>query len=214
MVGTTRDAQRRAWNDAMRSAAGAAALPKSLQVSTTARRSDRRRKQSRREKARKVTNLGDASSEDFRAAVWLDALENVDPAGGGADDDEEYDELEELETKRKKRKSATATKAGVLPKRFKPRSFASILLEEAGREDGTAKAYLDSEPLLPKNQIKPARKFCPVTGLEGIYTEPKSSIPYANLTALEQIRERAPPWMALGGTASYWEAIKSLRGDE
>ena len=62
------------------------------------------------------------------------------------------------------------------------------------------------------------RKFCPVTGLFGIYTDPKSGIPYADLTALEQIRERAPPWMnssvANSGNATYFEAMNSLRGEE
>jgi len=61
------------------------------------------------------------------------------------------------------------------------------------------------------------RKFCPVTGLEGLYTDPKSGIPYANLKALEQIRERQPPWIlqgSSGGVASYFEAVKSLRNED
>lgn len=224
MGGAAQDTQRKAWNDAMRSAAGGAALPPSLQVSTTARRSDRRKKQSRREKARKVTNVGgdanDTSNQDFRAAIWQDALENADPAGAGVEDDEEYDELEELDkkgSKGKRRKMAAAAerkKAGVLPKRFLPRSFASILLEEAWREDSVHRAYLDAEARLPKLERVPQRHFCPVTGLEGVYTEPKSGIRYASLSALEQIRERAPPWMTLTGTAPYMEAVKSLRGEE
>ena len=60
------------------------------------------------------------------------------------------------------------------------------------------------------------RKFCPFTGLEDVYMDPKSGIPYASLKALEQIRERQPPWILQGnaGTASYYEAVKSLRNED
>lgn len=65
---------------------------------------------------------------------------------------------------------------------------------------------------------RPPRRFCPVTGLPGSYAEPRTGIPYATLQALEQIRERPPPWMSLGvgsgGNASYYEAVRSLRGDD
>lgn len=208
MVG--QEAQRKAWNEAMKSTAGVAALPPALQAKMTSRRSDRR-KQARREKARKVTVLGDA---EYRSAVWMDALEEVDPSGP-VEEEEEYDELEELEssTSKHKRRKARA-KAGALAKRFKPRSFASILVEEAGRPDGAARAFLNSEAVLPEKERLPPRKFCPVTGQLGIYTDPKSGIPYANLKALEQIRERAPPWMTLTGTAAYYEAVKSIRDEE
>jgi YL1 nuclear protein C-terminal domain len=205
MTGVSQNAQRKAWNEAMRTAAGASALPASLQTNLSSRRSDRR-KQARREKARKVTVMGD---EEFRAAVWLDALEEVDTSA--VDDEEEYDELDEMDGKRKRGKTAK-TKAGVLPKRFKPRSFASILLEEAGRDDGISLDFLNAEARI--SEPLPRRKFCPVTGLRGIYTDPKSGVPYANLVALEQIREQAPPWMTLGGTAAFHEAIKSLRNEE
>lgn len=213
-MGGPQDAQRKAWNEAMRSAAGASALPPSLLKNTTTRRSDRRKKQARREKARKATHLGDASNEEYRAAVWMDALEEVDPSGNTVEDDEEYDELDEIDAKRKRRKASATKKAGMLPKRFKPRSLASILVEEASREDGVSRAFLDAEATLAPSQRLPPRKFCPVTGLFGIYTDPKSGIPYASLKALEQIQERAPPWMTLGGTAAYMEAVTSLRNEE
>ena len=107
--------------------------------------------------------------------------------------------------------------AGSLPKRLKPRSVASILLEEVNRDDGVAYAWLDDEARhrSHNNENKNRRKFCPVTGMDGIYTEPKSGIPYANLKALEQVRERPPPWMNLGGsTIAYNEAVKSIRNEE
>lgn len=214
MGGSALDAQRKAWNEAMRSTAGASALPPALQGSTTARRSDRHKKQARRQKARKITHMDDASTQEFRAAVWLDALEDVDPSGGAVEDDEEYDEFEEVSTKRKRRKGNADRKAGVLPKKFKPRSFASILLEEAGREDGVSRAYVNAEARLKPSEQLPRRKFCPVTGQYGIYTEPKSGVPYASLSALEQIQERAPPWTTLSGAAAYLEAVKSLRNEE
>lgn len=214
-------AQRKAWNEAMRSAAGASAvLPQSQK-----RRSDRRKKQDRRTKARKVQGLangGDTDAQEFQAAVWMDALEDVDPSQALLlqEDDDEYDALEELDggggNKRgNKRKKASKQAPGQMPKRFLPRTLGSILVEEANREEGSARAFVDAEAriLNPKQQL-PKRKFCPVTGLEGIYTEPKSGIPYANWKALEQIRERAPPWMTLGGTPAYWEAAKSLREEE
>ena len=220
----------------MRSAAGASGVP-ALQQRTQKRRSDRRKKQDRRDKARKVQSVtgGGDDHQEFQAAVWADALEDVDPSAGLAqEDDEDYDVMDELmeaddggggkskgKRGKKRRKGpggagAAAKKAGVLPKRFLPRTLASILMEEANRgEEGAARAFVDAEARItdPGQQL-PRRKFCPVTGLEGIYTEPKSGIPYANMKALEQIRERAPPWMTLGGNPSYWEACRSLRDEE
>ena len=173
------------------------------------------------------------------------------------DDDEEYSEMEEYEEsngrsgKRKKRggtkkktkkskhnsgsSSSSANNDGLLPKRFKARSLASILIEESvrGNEDGVLKDYLNAEAkpttisttstTSTKSQQQsrkrryPRRKFCCVTGLEALYKDPKTGIPYANLTALEQIRERAPPWisgMGNTGSANYYEAVRSLRNEE
>ena len=203
----------------MRSAAGASALPPALQPRTTKRRSDRGKK-NRRDRARKVQSLGGEESAEVMAAAWMDALEDISPsgAGGAAEDDDSYDELDELDNDKKKRgrgRSSKKNSAGVLPKRFKARSVASILLEEVNREDGVARQWLDSEARLLKGRKQlPSRKFCPVTGMEGVYTEPKSGIPYANLQALEQIQERPPPWMLLSGTLAYHEAVKSIRDDE
>jgi YL1 nuclear protein C-terminal domain len=209
-------AQRKAWNEAMRSAAGASALPPDLQPRNQKRRSDRRKKQDRREKARKVQNIGDGEGKEILAAAWMDVLEGVNPSGAAADDDDSYDELDEIDNDKKKKSRRGASKKtnlGVLPKRFKARSVASILLEEVSREDGIAKEWLQAEARGRQEQV-PSRKFCPVTGMEGIYTEPKTGIPFANLQALEQIQERPPPWMTLGGTLAYHEAVKSIRDEE
>jgi hypothetical protein len=174
----------------------------------------------------------------------MDALEDVSATAGdnggedGGDGDDSYDELDELESKTKGNKRARGGRrkptkkqqelAGNLPKRFKPRSVANILLEEVNRDDGVAYAWLEDEARIAKppktrktaigsaarfSQL-PARKFCSVTGMEGIYTEPKSGLPYASLKALEQVRERPPPWMNLGGSIAYHEAVKSIRDEE
>jgi hypothetical protein len=190
-------------------------MPAALQPRNQKRRSDRGKKD-RREKARKVQTMGGPESNEFLAAAWMDALEGVNPSGPAADDDDSYDELDELDNDNKKKKRRGASKkaaSGALPKRFKPRSLASILLEEVNREDGVTRAWMESEAR-NKRQKVPSRKFCPVTGMEGIYTEPKSGIPYANLKALEQIRERPPPWMTLGGSVAYHEAVKSIRDED
>ena len=152
----------------------------------------------------------------------MDALEDIQASGvaGVGEDDDSYDELDELENDKKKRvnRRGTSKKAqsGVLPKRFKPRSVASVLTEEFSRVDGVAKPWLDNEARTKSSgpgQL-PSRKFCPVTGMEGIYTEPKTGLPYANLTALEQINERPPPWMTLVGSLAYHECVKSIRDEE
>ena len=89
-------------------------MPPSLRVPTTARRSDRRKKQARREKARKRTHGAHDDTAEYRAAVWLDALEDVDATATNDDDgtnpnnhnndyEEEYDELEELNNNQKRR---------------------------------------------------------------------------------------------------------------
>jgi YL1 nuclear protein C-terminal domain len=221
-------AARKAWNEAMKVTAGGAALPPSLQQRPLKRRSDRNKKQERRAKARKVSlAVCDAETEEYRSAVWIDALEGVDPNIEAAEvDDDEFNELDELDASSgggggkkssNKRRRTTASKAaktkpGVVPKRFLPRSFASILIEEASREDSAAKAFLNAQARLPKSAPQlPRRKFCPVTGVSAKYTESKSGIPYSNLKALEQIRERPPPWMVLGGSAAYMEAVKSIQ---
>jgi hypothetical protein len=159
----------------------------------------------------------DEENEEYRTAVWIDALEDIDPSGPAVEEDEEYDELDEMsgeDSKKRKRKGgrgqAAKAKAGVMPKRFLPRSLGTILVEEASREDGATRAFLAAEARAPPNQQLPRRKFCPVTGLRAAYVEPKSGIPYATYGALEQIRERPPPWMTLGGAATYWEAVKSI----
>lgn len=230
-------AQRKAWNEAMK-AAGA-----KLPSSGGGRASDRRRKASRRDKARKSSvyggDTGGSTMEEreFRVAIHMDMLEGVtDNAAAGVDDDDDYDEFADLEdednkgkkgTKKKKtrqRKSAAKSKkASSSAKYLRARSLASILIEEANRSDSTAKQYVAAAVQQYDNTSTnigaitpyPPRKFCPVTGLFGVYTEPKSQIPYANLKALEQIRERAPPWMNItsSGTAIYLEAIKTLRND-
>mmetsp|Transcript_15945 Transcript_15945/g.39081 ORF Transcript_15945/g.39081 Transcript_15945/m.39081 type:complete len:208 (-) Transcript_15945:242-865(-) len=204
---------RKAWNDAMRSAAGVNALPAELKPRTNKRRSDRKKKD-RREKARKTTAIGD---KELLAAAWMDALEDIAPSGPAPEDDDSYDELDELgdekKRKRKKRTTKKTTTAGVLPKRFKPRSLASILLEEMNREDGVAQDWLNNEARDTSGKKRIVRKMCPVTGQFGIYTEPKSRIPYANLKALE-IRERPPPWMTLSGNLAYHESVASIRDEE
>ena len=211
-MGGPRDAQRKAWNEAMKSAAGASALPSSLKQPSN-RRSDRRKKQARREKAKVTSNVSSDDAE-YRAAVWMDTLEGVVDGAVEQDADDEYDELDELDSgaggKRKRGARKSTKKAGVLPKRFKSRTLASILVEEAHYECGVAREFINAEATLPPNQQLPPRKFCPVTGLFGIYTDQKTGIPFANLKALEQIQERAPPWMNLSGTAAYLEATKSL----
>ena len=212
---------RQAWNEAMASAG-----QKIPGTSTSRRSSSRAKKQSRRDRARKSTTAGGddgdgVDTELYRAATRIDALEDVVDDPDNDDEEEEYDELEEVEggPKRKRRgggggasKKKRGAQAGVIPKRLKARSLASILLEEAGRPDGVVKQYLEAEskPPPPPGR-RPRRKFCPVSGLLGCYTEPKSGIPYANLQALEQIRERAPPWTNRSGSAAYSEAVNSLK---
>lgn len=214
----TQSAARKAWNEAMKATAGSAALPSALQNRPHKRRSDRHKKNERRAKARKVDHFSSAGgeNEEYRTAVWIDALEGVDPVIT-VDDDEEYDELHELDQGgkkgKKRRRPSSKTAAGTLPKKFLPRSLASILIEESGREDSVAKLFIQAKAKLDECQQVPRRKFCPVTGLEALYTEPKSGLPYSTLKALEQIRERPPPWMTLGGAAAYLESVKSIQDD-
>mmetsp|Transcript_1694 Transcript_1694/g.2235 ORF Transcript_1694/g.2235 Transcript_1694/m.2235 type:complete len:247 (+) Transcript_1694:73-813(+) len=241
--------QRKAWNEAMKKAAGGT-IPIAGLVQKDTRRSSSRAK--RREKARKaITHTGDegdGGGEDVGNSLVesrLDALEESSSSvlGFGTvddmnDDEEEYDELEDLEKgkgskgRRGKRKASSSKKQknefGQIPKRFKAKSLASVLIEESGRglEDGILQQYLKAEAIPNINNSKnnkcryPRRKFCPVSGLVGLYTDPKSGIPYANLTALEHIRERQPPWITGmsnnsmdTGSATYHEAVKSLKNN-
>lgn len=158
-------------------------------------------------------------------------------------DDNDDDEYEgKAKKKRKgaggtsKKKVSSSSSSSSVPKYLKARSLAPILVEEASRSDSMAKQYVDANVLRLGSGITstrrvvdagggsnsfmttitkpyPHRKFCPVTGLVGEYTEPRTGIPYATLSALEQIRERPPPWMSTNnsGSANYWEAVKSLQ---
>ena len=128
--------------------------------------------------------------------------------------------------------------ASAVPKYLKPRALASILMEEASRLDSMAQQYVNasvcrsrsgyttttttttsksnsSTTATTETNPYPQRKLCPATGLFGEYTEPKTGIPYASLSALEKIRERPPPWLSagVGSSASYWEAVKSLQNN-
>ncbi len=171
----------------------------------------------------------------------------------GNDDDDNEDEYDgdgggegggggkgKAKAKKKRRRKGATGGGGIkknapsVPKYLRPRSLASILIEEAGRTDSVAGRYIDAAVRrLGSGMTRvvrraddggnavsttitnpyPPRKFCPVTGLFGEYTEPRTGIPYASLSALEQIRERPPPWMSSvnAGSANYWEAVKSLQ---
>lgn len=275
------DNQRKAWNEAMRSAG--AVLPASATASGAASTSRRIVGRKRREKARQFSGGGGGGGAggggstssfeetEYRVALHMEMLEGS-TAVPNEDHDEEYDEFAELDegddddeydddvggegegggggkrskgkAKKKRRRKAisggvTAGKknAPTVPKYLKPRSLASILIEEASRPDSVAVRYVDASVRRLGSGTKtrtvrgmddagsnvvvtttitkpyPARKFCPVTGLFGEYTEPRTGIPYATLSALEQIRERPPPWMSSmnAGSTSYWEAVKSLQ---
>ncbi len=242
--------QRKAWNEAMKKAASGTMMP--IPGLQSNRRSSNRssNKSKRRDKARKVFNDGGAGIGDgdgsgsFGTSGVIELVEfRIDSLEEAAsdellrmmmDDEEEYDELEDLEEAsggRKKRRKRKAKKNdsgqnGKVPKRFKARSLASVLIEEStrGQQDGVLQQYLNAEAVPNANnkgastrRQYPRRKFCPVTGLEGLYKDPKSGIPYANLTALDQIRERPPPWISgfnNTGSAAYYEAVKSLKNED
>jgi YL1 nuclear protein C-terminal domain len=203
------DAQRKGWNEAMRAAAGASArfLPTSL-LQPQARRSDRRK---RRDKARisaAASGSMTVDDDEYRSSVWMDALEQVLQEEEEEEPEEEYNELDDLQPEKRKRKRKPKVKSGQMPKRFKARSLASILQEEMTRSDGVAFAFVHAACSVP--ETLPRRPFCPVTGLPGLYREPKSGLSYANDQALEQIQERPPPWRSLSGTAAYSDVVKSL----
>jgi len=226
--------RRKAWNDAMKSASGQQGR------SVSRRTSDRTKKQARREKARKstlsdglfdntITTGGGFGAVNYVAAARIDVLEGVSQENTELEDEDFLDDdsssgatkngrgRKQKKTPTRKRKTADKNDPS---KRFKARSLASILMEEANRPDGVADKYLKAEarPILSKDSNKFSSgskiKLCPVTGLIGNYTDPKTGIPYANLKAYEQIKERAPPWMTRGGAVSYFEALRSLRADE
>lgn len=229
--------QRKAWNEAMKKAARGTMIPVAVPVN---RRSNRSSKNRRREKARKVMNFTGGEDDDGKDGGAIDLVEfridsleeaSSDLLNMTADDDEEYDELEDMEEaaggvskkrrKRKTKKNSGGNQSGKLPKRLKARSLASVLIEEStrGTQDGVLQQYLNAEAVRPANgkSVYPRRKFCSVTGLEALYKDPKTGIPFANLTALEQIRERQPPWISglnNAGSATYYEAMKSLKNED
>ncbi|KAI2504069.1 YL1 nuclear protein C-terminal domain [Fragilaria crotonensis] len=205
----SQDAQRKAWNEAMRAAAGASAnfLPTSLQPH--ARRSDRRKRRDKARTSSSAVMAGNDADDDYRSVVWMDALEQVLQDEDEEEPEEEYNEFDELQQpSQRKRARKNKPKVGQIPKRFKARSLASILHEETTRSDGVALAFVQAGCSVV--DTLPRRPFCPVTGLPGLYREPKSALAYANDRALEQIKERAPPWNTMTGAAVYNDVVKSL----
>jgi hypothetical protein len=57
----------------------------------------------------------------------MDVLEGVDPSVIPAEDDKEYDELDELDDRKRQGGASAKCKAGILQKRFHPRSLALAL---------------------------------------------------------------------------------------
>jgi len=226
---------RKAWNQTMLEAmkstgqklkpannSNAAPLPgiNLVPSAATTRSSDRHK---RREKARKSTT----GTYDLNTMIdiRIDALEGIVGDGSKLEEEDEYTNIEEDKDsgntagKRKRstfRGPSRVKKGGADPKRLKARSLASILLEESSRSSNVISNYLEAEarPMTKDRKLHVTRNFCSVTGLFGIYKDPKSGIPYTNLRALEQIRERAPPWMVLSGNAAYADAIRSLRNED
>jgi len=242
--------QRKAWNEAMRSA-GSNLLNKNS--ASQRRSSSRSKKQARRNQARKSTLIGQNASEfssglnyaQYQASIRIDVLEGVADhglGGGTVEEDDFLDDDEKPKNRRKRSARSSSPATDQNSKRLKPRSLASLLMEDSGRSYGNTQKYLAAEARPPRSSINisekpasknnsntnikttrmlqklPQRKFCPVTGLFGIYTDPKTGIPYANLKALDQIQERAPPWLNASsssyGNATYFEAISSLRGED
>jgi len=230
MVGNS---QRAAWNKAM-------GLPSNPNPNTVKKRLRREKKApTLLESSDGPSTLHDI---EYPNIIRFDRLERGGQVNIAADDEEgddvgfyssakneeedEYDDLEELDNKghvKKKKKAEgkrTTSKSkernkAVVPKWMKPRTMASILIEESARKDSIVKLYLDAEARPTESHVVyPTRKFCPVTGLMGLYVDPKSRIPYATMTALEQIQERIPPWMSSsGGSATYYETVNSLRNN-
>jgi hypothetical protein len=183
----------------------------------------------------------DPEEVEYQSALVLDALEGLDPLlvaddnghGPFADEhDDEFDIIEDLEEATKKNggksrrntktrrslkgkgsRSTSGSSVVPLPKRLRPLSLSSILMEERNRSDGIALAFISCEQPLSLEQQLPRRQFCPVTHRVAAYREMKTGIPYASNSrhALEQIQERPPPWLLINGTASYWETVNSFK---
>uniref|UniRef100_A0A7S1BTJ0 Vps72/YL1 C-terminal domain-containing protein n=1 Tax=Corethron hystrix TaxID=216773 RepID=A0A7S1BTJ0_9STRA len=209
------------------------------------------RKKKRSDRARKKVDTDDSEEgRNYRDACRVDMLEDVVVSGsGGGDDDDEYDEFfgekEENEKKtgtgrgsRRGKASSAASNAngsGSDRKYLRPRSLASLLIEESSSRapDDTGEnvssvlaGYLTAEARVnptSKHNEKGGRTdmdpICPVTGLMAIYRDTKVGgdgvhrIGYATLEALEHMRERLPPWCNPPGGGAYYEAVESLRDD-
>jgi len=174
-----------------------------------------------------------------RDACRVDILEDASAPVGGENDDE-YDEFGDADGGEagatvggKSSQRGRRGKAGVgtvqLEKAYlRPRSLAALLIEESARIDAgsvlagylTAEAMDESRAAVGKkgrggrSEMDP---ICPVTGLLALYRDPKAGgssvhrIGYATLGALEQLRERLPPWCSPPGGGAYHEAVLSLR---
>lgn len=211
---------RKGWNDAMKATA-----PSHVLRTQQRRRSERRGRRPQKQHRSTTAAGGLLDSVELQRALWVDTLEGVDISAAvtgeddnldGDEDDDVYDAFEELDgdgnnKKRKKKKPKRKTnRKPNSSKRFQARSLGAVLLEEASREDGIASELLathatTSTPL-------PQRHFCSVTGLPGRYRDPTTGLWYSTYGALEQIRERPPPWMSLSGgaNATFLEAVRSI----
>jgi len=125
-----------------------------------------------------------------------------------------------------KKEKATKKKGGAKAKKTKT-GGSSSLLEDGDwqrvmslstallecRDSIAVERYIRADAV-EKEPIYPSRHFCPVTALPGIYRDKRSGIRFSGSEALEQLREREPPWMTGaggGGDACYYEACKTLK---
>lgn len=203
-------AARKAWNDAMKATAGATSLVAK----------SRHRRSARHDRRKAKRSVSSTTSDDvaYQQSLYIDSLEGVDPSldqDQTNNEDEEYDELAELDggaPEKTKRRAKKRPRKGSLPRRFLPRSLGMILLEEASRPDSAAHRFLETQAKTKSNARK-VGPLCPVTGWKGRYRH--GPLYYYNERALEQLRERLPPWMTLtGSTATFAEARSSLLNGE
>jgi len=132
------------------------------------------------------------------------------------DDDDEFDELDDGK-KKKKRRRKKKNRGAVAVKKDKIHSLSQTLaqnIEEGGLASLAAGYVMSAAP--PPSEVKPTRPqvhYCPVTGYRAKYTDPQTGIRYSNQGALENLREKAPPWITNlgGGGCEYFDALVGAR---
>jgi len=118
-------------------------------------------------------------------------------------------------SKSRKSSKTTVKAKPAVAKRRRVRTLHELLLDENARKLATCQTLedIDSPDYISARASPsryPKRKFCAVTHVLAQYTDPESHLPYANMKALQKLKEQPPRWVKATSNAPFHEAMRII----